>query len=181
MIAPVFDSRGRQIVSGVILLLAIMGVVCSLLMGWRYLPGLLGEWVGTMIGLATTQFILEASFIILGFCVVFWLNYRHREKEGDEWVCLEQMEDVHLPSHASWAVLPGNAPCGEVPAVLDQAEGAADLGDWEEVVELLAGLEESELKQRRVLALRERLARATGHHDLADELAAEYRAAQGHA
>lgn len=181
MIPPVPDPRVRQIVSGVSLLLGIMAVVCALLIGWRYLPGLLGEWVGTMIGLATTPVILEISFVILGFCVVFWLNHRHREKDGEEWVYLEQVTDAKVPGHASWAVLPRNSPAGEVPGVLDQAEGAADVGDWEEVVELLAGLEERELKIGRVLLLRERLARATGRMDLADELAAERSALHHHA
>jgi hypothetical protein len=171
----------RQILSGVFLLMGIMVVVCSLLLGYRFLPGLLGEWVGTMVGLATTPFLLEASFVVLGFCVVFWLNHRHEQKDGNEWVYLEQVVDKDLPEHAQWAVLPANAPDGEEPGLLDQAEGAADVEDWEELVGLLAKLDESELKQSRVLLLREKLARATGRMDLAEELAAERKATDDHA
>ena len=43
------------------------------------------------------------------------------------------------------------------------------------------GRYERELKQRRVLLLRERLARATGRMDLADELAAERKELDRHA
>ncbi len=181
MVPPVTDSRVRQIVSGVALLVGIMVVVCSLLLGWRYLPGVLGEWVGTMVGLATTPFLLEATFVVFGFCVVFWLNHRSEKKEGSEWVYLEQVVDADLPGHAQWAVLPVDAPNGEEPGLLDQAEGAADVGDWEELVGLLAKMEESELKQSRVLLLRERLARATGRVELAEELAEERKATDHHA
>lgn len=181
MVEPVSQSRVRQIAAGVALLMGIMVVVCAVLLGWGYLPGFLGEWVGTMIGMATTPFILEASFIFLGFCIVFWLNHRHRVKEGDEWVCLEQMTDRKMSGQASWAVLPADSPEGEMPGLLDRAEGAADVGDWAEVVELLTALEESELKQPRVLFLRERLARATGHAELAEELAAERMTTKRHA
>lgn len=94
MIPPATDSRVRQIVFGVVLLMGIMLVVCSLLIGYHYLPGLLGEWVGTMMGLVTTPFLLEASFIVLGFCIVFWLNHRHAQKDGSEWVYLEEEPDT---------------------------------------------------------------------------------------
>lgn len=181
MVPPVTDSRARQILSGVVLLMGIMVVVCGVLLGYRYLPGFLGEWVGTMVGLATTPFLLEASFVVLGFCVVFWLNHRHEQKDGSEWVYLEQVADADLPEHAKWAVLPADAPDGEEPGWLDQAEGAADVGDWEELVGLLAMRDEKDLKQSRVLLLREKLARATGREDLAEELAAERKATDDHA
>lgn len=183
MVQPASDSRVRQVISVAALLMGIMVVVCGLLIGYRYLPGLLGEWMGTMIGLATTPFLLETSFVILGFCVVFWFNHRSEQKEGGEWVYLEQVADADpdLPAHATWAVLPGQSPDGEVPGLLDQAEGAAEVGDWEELVVALSKLDETDLKQSRVIELRERLARATGRHDLAAELAAERKAMDHHA
>jgi hypothetical protein len=181
MVTPVADSRMRQIVSGVALLLGIAGVVCGLLLGYHYLPGVLGEWIGMMVGLATTPFLLEATFVILGFCVVFWLNHRTEKKDGSEWVYLEQVADGDVPEHARWAVLPANAPEGEEPGLLDQAEGAADVGDWEELAGSLAKMGENELRQPRVLVLRERLAIASGRLDLAKELAAERKAVDGHA
>jgi hypothetical protein len=181
MTPPVSDSRVRQIFSGVALLMGIMLAVCGVLLGYPYLPGVLGEWVGMMVGLATTPFLLEATFVIFGFCVVFWLNHRREHQNEGEWVYLEQVADADLPEHAKWAVLPGNAPEGEEPGLLDQAEGAADVGDWEELVGLLAKMDERELKQSRVLLLREKLARASGRMDLAEELAAERKATDDHA
>lgn len=93
MVPESSESRIRQILAGAVLLLVVTLAVCGLLVGWRYVPGIPGEWVGRMIGLATTPFLMEASFVILGFCIVFWLNHRHSMAEGDEWVLLEPGEN----------------------------------------------------------------------------------------
>jgi hypothetical protein len=92
MVPESSELRIRQILAGAVLLLVVTLAVCGLLIGWRYVPGIPGEWVGRMIGLATTPFLMEASFVILGFCIVFWLNHRHSIAEGDEWVMLEPGE-----------------------------------------------------------------------------------------
>jgi len=181
MAASYTSSQVRQIRRGIVLLLVIMVVICGILLGYPYLPGVLGEWVGMMVGLATTPFLLEATFLIFGFCVIFWLNHLREKNEGGEWVTLEEMDGSGVPEHARWAVLPADAPRGEEPGLLDEAEGAADVGDWEGLVDVLAKLDERDLKSVRVLRLRERLARATGRNDLAEELAGERRAAEKHA
>ena len=181
MSATYTSSQARQILGGVVLLLVIMVAICVVLLGYHHLPGVLGEWVGMMVGFATTPILLEITFLIFGFCVVFWLNHKRQQKDGGEWVYLEEMEGRGIPEHAKWAVLPVNAPLGEEPGLLDEAEGAADVEDWDGLVEVLAKLDERELKSVRVLGLRERLARATGRDDLAEELAGERRAAEKHA
>jgi hypothetical protein len=84
------DDHGRkQVAAAAAILLGIGAAACSALLGWRHLPGVLGEWVGTVIGVMTTPFLLEASFALLGLCIVAVLNHRRWLREGDEWVHLD--------------------------------------------------------------------------------------------
>jgi hypothetical protein len=163
--------------SGVVLTLAVL--VCGTLYGWRYLPGFLGEWVGTMIGAMTTPFLLEASFLVIGLCIVVWLNHWRRQKAGDELVYLERVEgdDVPegLPDHAKWAVYREEPLTGETPSLLARAEGAMAIGDHAAAAECIAAMEEDELKSMETLTLRLELARVTGKADLVGELEGEIR------
>lgn len=182
MVQESSESRMRQIVSGVVLLVLITVVVCGLLAGWRFLPGLLGDWIGTMMGVMTTPFLLEGSFVILGFCVVIWLNHRRELREGSEWVVLERVDDPGegqgMPEQARWAILPDGAPIGEEPGLTDLAEGAAAAEDWEELSAILGRMNERELHNLPVLKLRQRLAEASGREELAKELGGLIRQAE---
>lgn len=83
------ESRGKQFLVGGTILLAVAGVVIPLLLFWREIPGLLGETVGKVVGIMSTPFFMEASFVILGFLIVVSLNTWRRHKEGDEFVTIE--------------------------------------------------------------------------------------------
>lgn len=83
------DHRRKQVAAAAAILLGIGAAACSALLGWRHLPGVVGEWVGTVIGVMTTPFLLEASFALLGVCIVALLNHRRWLREGDEWVHLD--------------------------------------------------------------------------------------------
>lgn len=76
------------LVGAAILLVVLLGFV-SLLLFWRKIPGLLGETVGKIVGIMSTPFFMEASFVILGFLIVVSLNIWRRRKEGDEFVTIE--------------------------------------------------------------------------------------------
>ena len=167
------DERVRQVVAGVALLLGITALVCGALMGWRFLPGLLGEWAGLMIGVMTTPFLMEASFVILGLFVVFGINHWRRKRNGDECVYLEELGDPHpkgLPEHATWAVYLDKPLPGVTPTLREQAEGALEIGEIKEAAECIAAMDEDELAQPATLEVRMALAKATGRHDLAMEL-----------
>lgn len=168
------QDRKKQIAAGACILLVLAAVVCGAIYGWRLLPGLLGEWVGTMIGVMTTPFILEASFVILGFVIVIGLNVWHRHREGDEWVYLEQVKSdelpADLPDQARWAVFRDPPPPGEEPDSLVRIEGALAIGDFASAADLLAEMDETELRKPEVLRLRLAMARMTGRTDLAGEL-----------
>jgi hypothetical protein len=158
-------------------LLAIMLVVCGVLIGWRYLPGLLGEWIGFMVGVMTTPFLLEASFVILGLTVVVAINVWRQRHAGDELVYLEQVEGAeNLPERARWALYRDAPLAGEVPSLQTQAEGALAIGDYESAAECLAAMPEEVLKRPDILALRLEMARATGKRELAEKLETELRA-----
>ena len=86
------DKRVKEIAVGAGILAVLTLGVCGTLVGWRYLPGLLGEWVGMMVGVMTTPFFMEASFVILGLTVVLALNYWRQRRAGDEWVDLEMTQ-----------------------------------------------------------------------------------------
>jgi len=83
------ESRGKQFLVGGTILLVVACLVISLLMFWREIPGLLGETVGKVVGIMSTPFFMEASFVILGFFIVVSLNTWRRQKEGDEFVTIE--------------------------------------------------------------------------------------------
>lgn len=174
MIPTEDQDRKKQIAIGGGILLTLTILICLALTGWRYLPGLLGEWVGTMIGALTTPFILEASFVILGFVLVIAINTWRRHRDGDELVYLESISGpdipADLPDQAKWAVYKTPPLAGESPDPLVQVEGALDIGDFESAAETLGSLPENELHQPEILALRIRLARESGKEELAQKL-----------
>ncbi|MEO7098050.1 MAG: hypothetical protein ABI162_01725 [Luteolibacter sp.] len=164
------DERVKQVAVGAAILIAIGVVVPATLIGWRYLPGLLGETVGTIIGVMTTPFCMEASFVILGIIIVIALNNWRRHKEGDDFVYLEQIEGPDtpkdMPEQARWAVYREKPLDAVEPSLLAQAEGAFAIGDFAATTELIGAMNRDELKQPETLALRLDLAKATGHEDL---------------
>lgn len=154
--------------------------VCGVLTGWRHLPGIWGEWLGMMIGLATTPFLLELSFAALGLTLVLMLNHWRQKRSGDELMYLEQVDDPgSLPDHARWAVFREQPLPGEEPSLLVQADGALAIGDHQTATECLAALPEEQLKHPEALALRLELARATGKADLVEKLESQLRASTG--
>ncbi|NJM39166.1 MAG: hypothetical protein HC845_15670 [Akkermansiaceae bacterium] len=85
------DERVKQIAVGVGIIVPIMVIVPSLLIGWRYMPGMIGETIGVITGILTTPFFMEASFVILGFLIVIGINHRRRRKDGDDFVEFDQL------------------------------------------------------------------------------------------
>jgi hypothetical protein len=174
------EHRVKQIAVGAGILGMLTLLVCGALVGWRYLPGLAGEWLGMIVGVMTTPFFLEASFLMIGLTVVVVLNHWRQRRAGDDLVYLEQVagpEVGHgLPARATWAVY-GQEPLeGEIPSLQAQAEGAVEIGDYETATECLGAMSEAELKRPETLALRLELARATGRQRLAGQLEDELRA-----
>jgi hypothetical protein len=168
------DVRVKQVVIGASILLTLAVVVPGALMGWRYLPGVLGEWIGMMVGLMTTPFIMESSFIILGLVIVIGLNYLRITKEGDEFVYLEQVAGPDLPQdlpdQAKWAVYLEKPLAAETPSPLAMAEGALAIGDYRTATEWLGTMAQKDLKLPATLRLRLELAKATGKHELVARL-----------
>ncbi len=171
------ENRVKQIAIGAGLLMLLAALVCGALIGWGYLPGLLGEWIGTMIGVMTTPFFLEASFVIIGFTIVIAINHWRQTRDGEEFVYLEQIKSADvpkgMPDQAQWAVYREKPLAGEVPALREQAEGALAIGDLESAAELIGAMPEADLKLPEILALRLDLAKASGKRELAAELEKE--------
>ncbi len=84
------DERVKQVSVGVAILIVLTVMVPGLLLGWRSMPGLLGEWVGTLLGIMTTPFCMEASFAVIGLGIVIALNLWRQHRDGDDFVDLEQ-------------------------------------------------------------------------------------------
>jgi len=168
------DHRTKQIAVGAVIIGAIALTVCGVLLGWGYLPGFLGEWVGTMVGVLTTPFFMEASFICIGLTVVVALNHWRQKRDGEELVYLEQLDgpDVpaDLPEHAKWAVYREKPLPGETPTLLAQAEGALAIGDFQAAADSIGEMSEPELKRPETLMVRLELAKATGKSNLAARL-----------
>ncbi|MEO8615883.1 MAG: hypothetical protein ABI600_12140 [Luteolibacter sp.] len=168
------DERVKQVAVGAGILILIGVIVPSTLVGWRYLPGLLGETVGTIIGVMTTPFCMEATFVVLGITIVIALNNWRRFKDGDDFVYLEQIDGPDapgdLPDQARWAVYREKPLDPVAPTLLEQAEGAFAIGDYGAAVEWIGAMERAELMQQDTLSLRLQLARATGKTELIELL-----------
>ena len=168
------DERVKQVAVGAGILILIGVIVPTTLVGWRYLPGLLGETVGTIIGVMTTPFCMETSFVILGITIVIALNNWRRYKEGDDFVYLEQIDGPDapsdLPDQARWAVYRDKPLDPVAPTLLEQAEGAFAIGDYPAAVEWIGSMNHTELKQPETLHLRLQLARATDKKELIEAL-----------
>jgi hypothetical protein len=168
------DPRIRQVVGGVVVISLVSLFIILLWLG-RAVPGLFGEWLGIVAGMASTPFLMEASFVVLGFMIVFALNGWRQYREGDELVYLEQVEGPEaetLPEDARFAIYqdaPADVP---VLADIDAIEGALEAGDRQLAAELLGELEQDRLTEPAVMDLRIRLAEASGQQELADQLRA---------
>ena len=92
------ENRGKQILVGGAILAVVFGSAISLLLFWRDIPGLFGETVGKFVGIMSTPFFMEASFVILGFLIVVSLNIWRRHKDGDEFVTIEENKDGSPPA-----------------------------------------------------------------------------------
>lgn len=89
------ESSGKQILAGGLILFAVSVVMVSFLMGWRFIPGWVGESLGTVAGIMSTPFFMEGTFLLLGLFIVLGLNTWRRHKAGDEFVTIETEETGH--------------------------------------------------------------------------------------
>lgn len=178
--AEVKDERVKQATIGAVILLTIAVLVPSALLGWRFLPGLWGEWLGTLAGLLTTPFVMETSFVILGILIVITINHRRRMKDGDDFVFLEQVDEQgapnDLPDQAKWVMYREKPEPVVKLTLLEKAEGAFAIGEYETASLLISEMEISELKKYETLVLRMALAKATGKLELFASLQQEVRA-----
>lgn len=91
------ESGWKQIAAAAGILGGLGVAACGTLLGWRHLPGLLGEWVGLIVGVMTTPFLLEASAVVIGLMVVLALNGWRRKRAGEEWVELKEPDEKTDP------------------------------------------------------------------------------------
>jgi hypothetical protein len=83
------DDRIKQVVSGSAIIAGVAGLILLIAYG-RHLPGVGGEFFGRILGIISTPFLMEASFLILGFVLVMSLNLWRQRREGDELVYLDE-------------------------------------------------------------------------------------------
>jgi hypothetical protein len=171
------ENRVKQVAGAAGICLTIALIVLVLVLGWRSLPGVWGEWLGTIAGFITTPIFLEVSFAILGIVIVMTLNHFRQKKDGDELVYLDQVEGPDLPNdlpaRSRFAVYEKTPLDGETPTLLEQAEGAWLIGDGDAATQYLAEMSDEELSQKRTLEIRLELARASGRTELASRLEKE--------
>ncbi|MBK1826197.1 hypothetical protein [Haloferula rosea] len=166
------ESRGRQIVLGS-LVIAAVGLFLILCWFGRHIPGMVGEWFGMIVGVATSPFLMPVCFVLLGFFVVNTLNAWRRHREGEECVYLESVDGPEretLPEQARDAIYTSPPLPAEVPDELTQLEGALAIGDHDAAVDLLASMTNDLRESPQVIQLRIELAQATGKTDLANRL-----------
>jgi len=87
------DERVKQVVIAAAVLATVTCGVVALLLGWRKVPGVFGEWLGMLVGIMSTPFFLEASFVVLGVLLVLIIGAIRRHREGDDFVSLDELQD----------------------------------------------------------------------------------------
>ena len=157
------QSQRKSLTVGIGLLLAASAVIVVLWAG-TYLPGFAGEVFSMVSGILWTPVLLDISLFVIGLGLVLWLNKVRLAREGDEYVYLEQVEEpelpADLPAEARSAVYSGPpAELADRPE-LAAIEGALAMKDYAGATSLLLELDEEELEQAEVLALRCELALA---------------------
>lgn len=170
------DERWKQVAIAA----AILGGVFVLSLGIRllsFIPGFVGEFFGIVTGVLATPVFLEVSFFIVGFLIVLALNHWNMKRDGDEYVYLDRIQEKDLPTgipaQAKYAIYKNPPLLGEEPSLLVQAEGAFEIGDFQNAAEILGSMSSDELHTPAATDLRIKLARATGKDDLARHLEAE--------
>lgn len=83
------EGRGKQILVGAAIISGLAVIIVSLLIGWRLIPGWVGEAFGMVAGVISTPFFMEGSFVLIGLFIVLGLNIWRRHKDGDEFVEIE--------------------------------------------------------------------------------------------
>ena len=83
------DTRVKQVVLVIALFALMSAIIVIALVGWRHLPEVLADWIGTIVGIMSTPFFLEASFIFIGLCIVVAINHWRQKRAGDDFVEIE--------------------------------------------------------------------------------------------
>lgn len=91
--------RVRQVVLAAMVLLGLALLICAALVGWVHLPGIWGEWLGTIVGVMSTPFFLEASFLFIGIILVIAINHHRQKRAGDDFVEMEVEESKDSSKH----------------------------------------------------------------------------------
>lgn len=71
------------------ILLGLSVLIVLALMGWRHLPEIWADWIGMLVGIMSTPFFLEASFLFIGLTIVVAINHHRQKKAGDDFVEVE--------------------------------------------------------------------------------------------
>lgn len=86
------DERFKQVLIAMAILLGVSCGVVGLWLGWMHIPGPLGEFVGMIVGVMSTPFFLEASFVTLGILIIMLVSAVQRQRDGEEFVTPEQLQ-----------------------------------------------------------------------------------------
>lgn len=132
-----------------------------------------GQSALSVFQILTTPFILETSLALLGLCLVIAINHYRQEKDGDEWVYLEQKTPVPNaesnddPPHRHDAVVWKDKPeiFDETATGLDMMEGYLDLGLAEDAMREWSSLSNDAKSSERAVALRRRALTMSGQND----------------
>ena len=175
-------SRTRQILIGALICGAIACMSAGLMLGWRRVPGVLGEWLGMLAGIISTPFLLEASFVSLGLIIVISLNVWRRHRDGDEYVYLQEEAEVAAPlqplpeeTQPEKRSIPSASLEELDPLLLMKAKDALAIGEHQVAAEIIAEMSEEQLSQPELVAIRLRIARMSGNSRAEERLARELR------
>jgi len=158
---------------------AFAGALCAaaaLALAWVAIDRELGRnFLRGLVGFFTTPFVLEATLLVAGICLVVAFNDWRCKRQGNDWVYLAEDDpharDGQAPGRhdAVFATAPDPEPAELGIGIV---EGLLDLEAWDEAGQRLLALPEDERGSARGLRARLRLAEGLGQADQAAALRA---------
>ncbi len=87
-------SRTRQILIGAAIIFFFGIIICAALLGSRRIPGVPGEALSMAVGILTTPFLMEFSFVTAGFILIAVFRNFREQRDGDEFVEMEVPDKI---------------------------------------------------------------------------------------
>lgn len=145
-----------------IVFLFVLGLFMSIHVGLYFggkVDGFFGEICRKIQGFSITPFFMEIGFVAFGGIILLGINAYRRQKEGDEYVYLEEVSDVdaNLPENSRSILLSQRETVDPLDSQFAAIEGSLELKDYAQASELWDNLEAVQQETPQAQLLKEKI------------------------